>query len=82
MTKEQEIYKNMKASHGIVKSHGKWVIRYPALYMAIKKAGYSDEQIRKIIDRMCDKGYIHRIKWADGKERGAGAGLVIDKWVN
>ena len=62
MTKEQEIYKNMKASHGIVKSHGKWVIRYSALYVAIKNAGYSDEQIRKIIHLMLDEGYIHWVR--------------------
>ena len=78
MTKEQQIYKNMK-SRGIVKAHGKWIISYNRLYCAIVDAGYKDyDTIRKIIDGMVANGYIrkpHSGNYISGN-------YVIEKWVN
>lgn len=81
MTKEQEIYKNMKMNHHIWKSHGKYGINFESLYCAIKDAGYDDDKtIRTIIHRMVDKGYI-RMSKSIGKNQYTGK-YIIEKWVN
>jgi hypothetical protein len=81
MTKEQEIYKHMRHRGRIFKSHGKWGIRYSALYCAIKDAGYSDDNtIHAIIDNMVNKGYIRKTyNTKDFKYMG---NFIILKWVN
>ena len=80
MTKEQEIYKNMKKRGRIYKKrNGKYGIDYPSLFVAIKEAGYDDdEMIEKIIKNMIDKGYLS--KSHDGYNKGLR--YVIEKWVN
>lgn len=83
MTKEQEIYKNMKKRGRLYKFKGKYGIRYSALYCAIKEAGYTDEQINTIIQRMIDKGYLRKSKDAWGREcEGLGFNFIIEKWEN
>ena len=85
MTKEQEIYRNMKAiakrRHTMGKSHGRWWVSYPTLHDAIKDAGFADDKtIAAIIDRMEEKGYIHAARTANGhKNPGT---YIIDKWAN
>ena len=85
MTKEQEIYKNMreiaKRRHTLKKSHGKWWVSYPTLLNAIEEAGYNENQSNTIIDRMIAKGYIHICRDINGHEF-IGRGLIIDKWIN
>lgn len=74
---EKEIYRNMKKRGRIRKSHGKWVISYPALYCAIKETVYfSDyDTIIKIIDNMINGKYIRISRsWRDN--------YIILKWVN
>jgi predicted transcriptional regulator len=81
MTKEQEIYKNMKMNHRIWKSHGKYGINFENLYCAIRDAGYDDyNTICTIIDRMVDKGYI-RMSRSIGRAKNTGK-YIIEKWVN
>lgn len=81
MTKEKQIFDNMRHQHGICKSHGKWVIRYSALYCAIKEAGYtSDEVIWKIIDGMIKQGYLRKARNVNGKT--TTGNYIIEKWVN
>ena len=83
MTKEQEIYKNMKKRGRIYKSHGKYGIRYAALYCSIKEAGFmTDEIIWKIIDRMENKGYIRQSRDINGRTCGHLGNYIIEKWVN
>lgn len=82
MTKEKQIFDNMRHQHGIRKFHGKWVIRYSSLYCAIKEAGYtSDEAIRQIINGMVKQGYIRKSRNVNGKEQAFG-NYIIEKWVN
>ena len=81
MTKEQEIYRNMKASRKIYKAYGKYGIRFSALYCAIKEAGYNNDTIiRKIIQKMENNGYIRKSKGINGQENFAK--YIILKWVN
>ena len=93
MTKEQEIYKNMKEigrrAHTLKKCHGRWWVSYTTLVDAIRAAGYAEEQISPIISRMEEKGYIHTmrpVKHIPGKtatgERARYAGFIIDRWAN
>lgn len=78
MTKEQEIYKNMKRN--LYKSHGKWTIGIAKLYKAIWDAGYNKAQSEIIIKGMETKGYIRRTKNVNGKP--TCGHYVIEKWVN
>ena len=83
MSKEQEIYKNMKKRGRLYKFKGKFIINYPALYCAIKEAGYNEEQITLIIKRMIEKGYIRKSKDVWGRtSEGLGFSFIIEKWVN
>ena len=87
MTKEQEIYKNMKRKGYIYKSHGKWGISYSKLYHAIADAGYNDyKTINTIIDRMERKGYIRRsydgTPTCDPHKAFTTGRYIILKWVN
>lgn len=83
MTKEQEIYKNMKKRGRIYKSHGKWGIGYAPLYCSIKEAGFKDDkEIWQIIKGMEKKGYIRQSKDANGRTYGHLGNYIIEKWVN
>lgn len=89
MTKEKQIYQNMKHNHRIFKSHGKYGIKYSGLYMAIKEAGYNDRDvINKIIDNMISSGYIRPSKDVWGRtctDQGLSHHLgnyIILKWEN
>lgn len=85
MTKEQEIFQNMKKRGRIHKAYGKWVIKYPALYVSIKEAGYAeDEQIWGIIDNMIKAGYIRRSLDINGKPciLKHGGNYIITRWAN
>lgn len=85
MTKEQEIFKNMKEigrrRHTLRKSHGKWWVSSPTLASAIEEAGFTEKQAWTIIDRMEAKGYIHQRRDING-HKVFGGGYIIDKWVN
>jgi hypothetical protein len=79
MSKEQEIYKNMKKKGRIYKAYGKWGIDYASLYCSIKEAGYdSDAVIWRIINGMMNKGYIRLSK----NRVNRGLKYVVEKWVN
>lgn len=83
MTKEQEIYRNMKRRGRIYKAYGKWGIKYEGLYKAIEEAGYTDyKTIWKIIHRMEDKGYIRGSKDVCGRNYELNSRYIILKWVN
>jgi hypothetical protein len=83
MSKEQEIYKNMKRKGRLYKAYGKYGIRYPALYCSIKEAGYNEEQIHQIILNMIAKGYIRKVKNVNGRVlEGLASNYIIEKWVN
>ena len=79
MTKEQQIYKNMKLSHRIYKSrYSKYfIIPYSALYCAISDAGYREyATIHTVINNMVKGGYIAQCK------NGVSLAYRILKWVN
>lgn len=83
MSKEQEIYKNMKRKGRLYKAYGKYGIRYPALYCSIKEAGFNEEQIHQIILNMIAKGYIRKSKDVNGRTwEGDGGNYIIEKWIN
>lgn len=83
MSKEQEIFKNMRKRGRLYKSHGKWTIGYAHLYCAIKEVGYRDDKtIHKIIEGMEDKGYIRQSKDVNGRTWGHMGHYIITKWVN
>lgn len=83
MSKEQEIFQNMRHQHGIRKCNGKWVIRYSSLYCAIKEAGYKDDEtIWKIMEGMERNGYIRQSRNVNGKTYGHLGNYIITKWVN
>lgn len=89
MTKEQEIYKNMRKKGRIMKSHNKWVIRASKLMLAISEAGYEDIVTQKqIIQGMIDKGYLRESKDVWGRTaRDQGltflmGNFIIEKWVD
>ena len=86
MTKEQEIYKNMK-KRGIYKAYGKYGITYPNLYCAIKDAGYDNHKtIDTIINNMENKGYIRRsydgTRNCDPHKAFTTGRYIILKWEN
>ena len=74
---EKEIYRNMKKRGRIWKSHGKWVIRYSALFCAIKETIYFNDYdtINKIIHNMIKRNYIRMSRNGSGN-------YIILKWVN
>lgn len=79
MTKAQEIYRNMKKRGRIYKAYGKWGINFSSLYVSIKEAGYTeDDIIRKIIHNMEDKGYIR----TSHSKVNQGLKYIIEKWEN
>ena len=78
MTKEQEIYRNMKKKGRIYKAYGKWGIGYASLYVSIKEAGYEDDAVNQIIQGMKNKEYIRESKSRTNK----GLKYIIEKWVN
>ena len=83
MTKEQEIYRNMKKRGRIFKKHGKYGIGYAPLYCSIKEAGFhEDEIIWEIIKRMESKGYIRQSRDVNGRIKGHLGNYIIEKWVN
>lgn len=83
MTKEQEIYKNMKKKGRIFKKYGKYGIGYAHLYCSIKEAGFpEDETIWKIIKGMENKGYIRQSRDVNGRTHGHFGTYIIEKWVN
>jgi len=85
MTKEQEIFKNMKEigrrRHTLKKSHGRWWVSHPTLVDAIEQSGFKEAQAIVIISRMEAKGYVHTRKDVNGRAV-MGGGYVIDKWEN
>lgn len=81
MTKEQEIYQNMR--HRVRKYRGKWCIGYAGLYCAIKEAGFTeDETIWKIMDNMVAKGYLRYSKDRNRRTHGHFSNYIILKWAN
>jgi hypothetical protein len=83
MTKEQEIYRNMKKRGRIFRAHGKYGIGYAHLYCSIKEAGYPDDAtIWQIIDGMERRGYIRQSVKPNGKTAGHCGNYVIEKWIN
>lgn len=82
MTKEQEIYKNMRRRGNIKKCYGQWCISYAALYCAIKDAGYKDDHtIWAIMENMLAAGWIRKSKDSWGREsEGLGHRFIIVKW--
>lgn len=83
MTKEQEIYKNMRKRGRIFKAYGKYGIGYANLYCSIKEAGYTEEAtIWKIIDGMERRGYIRQGRKSNGKTVGHCGNYIIEKWIN
>ena len=88
MTKEQQIYKNMKRPGHIKKAYGKWCISYSKLIKAIIDTGYSRDTADKIIENMLARGYIRESRNINGKtatEQGLKhslSGYIITKWIN
>ena len=88
MTKEQQIFQNMKRRGRIYKAHGKWCISYAKLVNAIIEAGYDRDTADRIIENMLAKNYIRQCKNVNGRtatDQGMSHRLgnyVILKWVN
>ena len=81
MTKEQEIYKNMRKRGRIYKFNGKYGINTAQLFGAIQEAGYADRNtVYQIIDKMEEKGYIRKSLMPNGKPKMGR--YIIQKWVN
>lgn len=90
MTKEQEIFKNMKKRGRIYKAYGKFGISYINLWKSIIEAGYDKEQTEQIIRNMIKKGLIRYSKdcWGRTPDDKKGGGChykgkyIIEKWIN
>lgn len=88
MSKEQEIYRNMKKRGRIYKTHGKWKINYPSLLCSIEEAGYTQDESNMIIEAMLRKGYIRQVRDAYGRtdaDKGMShhlSGYIIERWEN
>lgn len=87
MSKEQEIYRNMKKRGRIYKTHGKWKINYPSLLCSIEEAGYTQDESNMIIEKMLRKGYIRQVRDAYGRtdsSKGMShhlSGYIIERWA-
>ena len=75
MTKEQEIYKNMKSR--IFKAYGKFCIKKSFLLLSIKEAKYNDETALEILKRMETKGYIR----LSNSRYNKGLTYIIERWI-